>query len=230
MAISYEGAGTVTIQTAANPSVGLPSGIQANDICLWQTLNRAAGNHTYPAAWTKVVQFGAGVNTLDQSWAWKRMAGGESGNETVTISGTSLKESRISLWRGARTSGNPYEATASTISVSPNSTVNPLAVSITDAADMIVGFMAIANDVVLDPMSGGSGVGTVTEAYEHPTITGADGNLVCDYAFATATGAVDLGFDIIATAEYWIAFTIALTPPAAGGPPKGSLILLGVGY
>jgi len=217
--VTMEASGNVTSQTAADPSCALPSGIKEGDIGLWHTLSKDNVNHDYSGAtgWTKMQQINQ-TTALTHSWAWIRFDGTESGSRTVSISGSALKQCKISLWRGLRASGAPFEAWLKQQGTS--NVINPIAVSITNSTDVIVALIAVADDNhatnAIGPMTGGSGVGTVVEEYEHPTALGNDSNIALHRAPATTTGSVDLGSDGISASEAWITYTIALVPLTCG--------------
>ncbi|HEV8398198.1 MAG TPA: hypothetical protein VGQ18_00015, partial [Gemmatimonadales bacterium] len=219
--IGYRGNGGYAT-TVANPSsCGIPAGTEANDVALWHTLSRDNLAHTYPLGWTKVTQVNEGTG-LTHSWAWKRLAAGESGNLTVTVGGTAAKACRILVFRGVRASGDPYEA-ATTAQATTN-TVDPAAVSINNVGALIVALMGIGDDNTVAGGYGGTvglnyygtAVGSPWQVFDFTTTLGSDLNLAWAYARATSTGpfptSVDFGWRGMAASDPWITFTVALVP------------------
>jgi outer membrane protein assembly factor BamB len=224
-AVTYEAIGAVTSTEANNPSCALPAptgGILANDVGIWHSVSYDANDHVYPAGWTKASLVRQGTApALVHSWAWKRFAGGETGSQTVTIAHTgteAAKQCRISVFRGVRTTVDPHEVSA--LAQGTSTTIDPDPVSVTTKGGSVVTLTAIASANVLGAMSGGSGVGTVTEAYsdEYAAPSGLDTSLIHRRAAPTTTGSVDLGSATITGSARWIAFTIAFGPAEATGP------------
>jgi hypothetical protein len=237
MAIAIASSGTVAVTaTSTTLTVALPPGIAANDICLWHThTQKSTLAHVYPGGWTVV---GPILNellssrTMQLSFAWQRMAGGESGNVAVSHGGnsTAVLMSAISLWRGVSTNGNPYSTQVSTVANS--SIYNTKGLTLSDTNHVCVYLMSNADDAAaMTGLSSQIGMEAITQAYNTESALGNGAILAMEYAQATSSGVVQGGTCRMATVEIWSAFEIALvasTEVAATYDAPVSFSLMGV--
>ena len=237
MAVTFSTHGGVasTINSSAL-AVTLPAGIVADDICLWHThVQKSTLTHTYPGDWTvvgPVLNQAVSTRTLGLSFAWKRMAGGETGEVTVANgTSTAVTMSAISLWRGVSTTGTPYETQVST-SDNNSSLFTTEGLAIADADRMCVYLISIADDqATMSSLSSQSGMDPLTVAYNTEVTLGGGSILGMQFAQALSSGTVQGGTERHGTAEVWSAFEVALiasTVTAPFNPNPQSFLLCGV--
>lgn len=115
---TYVAAGTLAQSaTTPNPTLSIPyyAGLAANDIAIIMCGGYpGSGTYTFPAVsgWTLANDTSSdpGFGTTQQGIYWRRLDGGESGNVSVALTGSSDTALGIMFGiRGCITSGTPYE-------------------------------------------------------------------------------------------------------------------------
>lgn len=105
-----------TGSTSVAPSY--PGGIANNDIAILFAFTHGTTNDlTFPSGWTKVGTFSEAGEGSRGAWAWRRLSGSESGAQTVS-GGSSSMCGAISVFRGVRTSGDPYDVADGGLTIS----------------------------------------------------------------------------------------------------------------
>lgn len=237
MAITLASSGTVASTESTALAVTLPPGIEANDICLWHThAQKSTFAHAYPVGWTipvgTILNEAVSTRTLGISFAWQRMAGGESGQVSVTHGGasTSVVMAAISLWRGVSTgSVSPYSTLASTTANS--SLYNTEGLALSDTNHVCVYLMSIADDqATMSSLSSQVGLDPLTIGYNTEVALGGGSILGMQYAQATSSGTAQGGTERHGTVEVWSAFEIALmaSTDVPLFTPPGNFCLMGI--
>ena len=211
---AYAGAGAAANAAAGSINVPYPASIAANDILLLHVLTKDNVEINTPSGWSQDGTNGARNqgSTIRSEWFWKRADGTETGNLSVSkASGTTLLFGRMYRFTGCITSGTPFDVSGQN-GLGANATVTPTDLDPPDAQDrLMVVLLAVGNDLVT-PGNYTGGTATVTEQTEAETNTGTDGTLQIATATHTADTLFDFGTMTLASANAWIAFTLALLP------------------
>jgi hypothetical protein len=165
----------------------------------------------------------AGAKSINQSWYWKRMSGGESGSVIVMIPANDiLKMGVMSVWRGVKNDGNPIRRSMPSLDYGINPQVNPATIAPDpdadppipgpEAGDIFVSLFSIADDNVLGTMVDGVNVESVINAYNQKSTLGGDAVLALQYARVPETGLADLGSYTMSAKDPWVVSSILLIP------------------
>jgi hypothetical protein len=152
--------------------VPYPAGILENDIVLLHVVHRpplGTAAISTPAGFTSISNTTMnGIANSRHAICWKRCTGSESGTVAVSVSGGSSGSNSIigimSLWRGCKTSGNPYEGLAT--SNGSDGTMESPAVITTGANRRILHFLGHGGAETETPAVG------YTEEYSETTLLG----------------------------------------------------------
>jgi hypothetical protein len=220
-AVKFVAAGSVASGTGAITPV-LPSGIATNDILLLaiETGNEAISiSNQNGGTWTEVTNSPQGTGGTRLTVFWSRYNGTQ-GNPTTSDSGNH-QLGRITAFRGAATSGNPWdvtaggvESTSDTSGAIPGTTTtvgNTLVVAIiaTDLPDATgtANFSSWAN----------GNLTAVTERTDNTTNSGNGGGLGIATGLKATAGAYGNTTVTLANSAVKGMMSIALKPPGGGG-------------
>ena len=192
----------------------MPTGIQNNDVAIMPVMvNAQPASLAASAGWT---EFGVTISNTNQStwWYWKRLTGSE-GNPTLT-SGTSFNTSlggyaRLYIFRGCRTSGDPFEVVTMNGTPTTSTTPGSAAITTTGPDRLAVCFALVDDDNTW--ASGNPPSGWRTCGYLASSTTGGDAmfDAICQTVpTATTVAAVNVG--TMSAADYWRTMTLALIP------------------
>ena len=135
-AVAFVGCGAASAVGSGNmTSVGIPSGIQNNDILITYVHTRDNVDSSMPADWTNNVA-GNGNTTNRLEIFWKRTAGSESA-PTVTHSGGNSSIATMCAFRGVDTADSPFNAVGS-VQSNAGSPISTAAISTTVNNAMII--------------------------------------------------------------------------------------------
>lgn len=197
--------GTFVEGVGGNATVGYPASPQADDIIF--LFVHANSSPTIGSVTGSFSAVGAQVDsgTHGARLYWLRATGSETGNVTVTISGNTVSGAVMSLFRGAITSGTPYEDYDTAASTGSTST----SASITTSVDETLGIRWGGNVNA----SAGNPPDGWDERFENTASGGADMTIdtnTIETATTEAATSRSLGSSMA-----WIVLTLALKPPAA---------------
>lgn len=143
-AVSYVGAGgAVKVASGNMVSVGVPVGIQNNDILIVIVHSRDNVNSTMPAGWTQKVEDNGSTTNRLEVW-WKRTTGTESA-PTVTRPGGNSAIARMHAFRGLAESGDPFNVVG-TVQRNTGSPISTAAITTTVDRAMILHLFGSQDD------------------------------------------------------------------------------------
>lgn len=199
---SYIGNGGIAASdNSATVAVPFPS-LQANDILLLQLLSAENDTHQQPTGFTSIGTINQSTQQTS-SWWWKRAAGTESGNLTCSRSNSGDAFFGImSCWRGAVTSGTPFNSAGPT-SADSNS---PSSSTITPTYDYatVICLVNEENNIAIGTISG------FTEAFDVASGTGDDAEFSANYIQQTTKAQVSAATGSISPGQSWATITLAL--------------------
>lgn len=135
-AISFVSCGaTVKVGSGNLTSIGVPPGIQNNDILVVFLHSRDNVNATMPGDWMQAVEGNGNINNRLEAW-WKRTTGTESA-PTITHSGGNSSIGKMCAFRGVVEAGSPFDAVGS-VQGNTGSTITTAAIATTASGAMIV--------------------------------------------------------------------------------------------
>lgn len=181
-AISFVNCGTAVAVGSGNmASVGIPAGIQNNDILVAYIHTRDNNDSSMPVDWTNNTQ-GNGNTTNRLELFWKRTTGTES-DPTITHSAGDSSIAQICAFRGAIVSGDPFNALGSVQSNS-GSPISTSAITTANDGNMILHIFGSQ-----DNNNWGSYTGTAsTEASLNRNTVGSDNSLGITYGVQASAG------------------------------------------
>jgi hypothetical protein len=217
--------GTIAVSTSGSVSPTIPTH-QTDDILvcavtIWAPNTASAiADIPTPSGWTKAdsqLFFVDIVRDGEIAWFWRRATGA---GTTVTFTrgsgwdtGTDTNFSaRAYVIRGCITSGNPWDALASTQGVNANG--NAPAVTVSGSERTVIQFLTRQDDYVTAPSMSGWTAGTAVE-----TTTGTDASF---HTFRKAnvssstTGDAITQEDVAASGAGWACVGVSFKPPATG--------------
>jgi hypothetical protein len=103
----------------------LPGSIAVNDIVTLTLYKENTAAITWPSGFTQVTTVALAGANMQQAWAWKRMAGGESGTVTASWTGSVFRCGQASRITGGVTSGDPFGTNFTTVVNETASTTCP---------------------------------------------------------------------------------------------------------
>lgn len=199
--------------SAADPPVAYPAGLQAGDIALLHAYiddPGGANSIATPAGWTLIAHE---LQNADASTAnalyWKRLTGSESGTVSITSgSGHAATDSFcgvMSIWRGCIASGTPYEGLAN--NTGGSTTLTGAAVTTTGANRRVLHFGGHSGTATATPAA------TWTEVYDYETNSGSPNAGVKCYAIEAASAStVGPATHTLSIGRGWQVIAIALIP------------------
>lgn len=224
MAISFVNVGTIALVGSGDLIPGIPASIANNDILICTLHQRENVVSTITAGWTlKVSGNGDTINRLSV-W-WKRTTGSESAPTITHLAGDS-SIAAITAWRGAVTSGDPFDVVG-TVQNNAGSPISTTSVTtVTNNAMVLHSFGSADNNT----WGTYTGVPT-TQVFQQANTTGADDSLAMTYGVKTPAGATGaagatqatLGPDTGVSVQY----ALKPEPPPAG--VANSLAMMGCG-
>lgn len=135
-AISFVSCGTTVKAGSGNlASIGIPSGIQNNDILVVFLHSRDNVNAAMPAGWAQTAEGNGNGNNRLEAW-WKRTTGTESA-PTITHSGGNSSIGKMCAFRGVVEAGSPFDAVGS-VQGNTGSTITTAAIATIASGAMIV--------------------------------------------------------------------------------------------
>lgn len=204
----FGSAGASAAALAAQLDVPYPSGVAANDVLILFAMTRDTVDIATPAGFAE-----GGSRTqgnLRAEWFWKRAAGGESGNLTITkASGANLFFARMYRFTGVRTSGDPHEGAA--VASAGTKLLTPADVTTTGTDRRIVVLTALEDDLDVAGYAGGTAA-VPEDVAEAKTPLGTDGTLGLASIARSAAETFDVGTQTIAFNRSHVLFTFALVP------------------
>lgn len=143
-AATFVAAGTARMVGSGNmTSVGIPAGIQNNDILIVVVHSRDNVNSTMPTDWTQKVEGNGNTTNRLEVW-WKRTSGTESA-PTVTHIGGNSAIARMYAFRGVITSGDPFDVVG-IVQNNSGSPISTAAIITTINGDMILHLFGSQDD------------------------------------------------------------------------------------
>src|SRR5688500_18632678 len=185
MAIQHRASSAVVTQSAANPSVAMPSGTVQNDIMVGVGYFKDNVVSTMPAGWALKTSVNNGTINRIEVW-WKRAGAGEAGPYTVTHSGTLAKKFFISSFSGCVTSGDPFGHFSAAKANTSSLTITADACTPTTADRMILFACGYGDDWTGIGLGSGSNP-TFAQAQALSDATGTDSSIALDYGLKTDT-------------------------------------------
>jgi hypothetical protein len=195
-----------------------PVGVAADDIAILEAMiwdSTAANGINVPSGWTAVFNGQLGGSTASAHGVfWKRCAGTESGTQGITAtSGHAATDTFcgiMSIWRGCKASGDPYEGLATnSSSASGGNSVNMrgAAVTTTGANRRVVHYCANGRAESATPAAGW------TENYDAATTNGTpDGSVHMYSKEKAAAGTEAAATHTLSGSRAWQTVAFALIP------------------
>ena len=187
--VTFQAAGAVAAAASGSVTPALPTGWAANDIwlCLVASLDNV--NSTLPAGWTAIdagTNNGAGLRT---TLYWRRAVAGDTAPKVTHSAGSGISAVIIG-YRGAITSGSPFDVNQAVFVKTPASTTNNFSngMTTTVAGDMIVLLSGVGGRATSATYTG---LPTPTERVDGPNAYSRPEVVIADFVLATAgaTGA-----------------------------------------
>jgi hypothetical protein len=220
--MAYRSSSNVTGTGVATVNVPVPSGAAANDIAILVVNIDGTGHGTitWPSGFTLL--FKTEVASPDghtQGIAWKRLTGADSGNYTVSWTGSNDVIGQCNLFSGRHTSNPPVASQASnTSSNSSPISVGAATVTAVTGDDLLwAGGLDMNSNITTTSCAAPS---TYTERQDSNHLWCALSTATKDNVSAGATGTVTGTFTTTTTAG-WLAHLVRI-PAAASGP--GSVV------
>lgn len=210
MAVGYRSSSSsgASDSFAASRNVPVPTGAAAGDIAIlvleqWESANPTV---TWPTGFTQCVNMVSGSQKLKA--AWKRLTGADTGNYTITWTGSQWNQGQCILITGAVTTGDPIGANVNTASGS-TSTVPTTTLTVADAAGF-VHLVANENSATKTPPT------SFTEVQ--------DANyLSINYRMPGAAGTYSASGGTLSAATLALAALLAISPDTGGSPSEVTL-------
>jgi len=205
---SYIGNGGIAASdNSATVAVPYPS-LQANDILILQLLSAGSGSDTHqtPSGFTEILAQTNQSTNMDVSFWWKRAVGTESGNLTCTRSlSNDAFFGIMSCWRGAVTSGTPFNAAASIVT-GRSASASSSAITPSYDYSRIICLLSVEDNLGNGTFAGGN----YAENFDLSTSTGDDAEFsACSFAQTTAAEEAARTSTIGGT-DSWATCTLAL--------------------
>jgi hypothetical protein len=190
---TYIGAGALVARTGTgSANIPYPTGIQANDILVIVS-EASDGGIGAPPGWTQRANNTLGSSGTICSVAWKRATGSESGSFSVDDGGGVIDHwmARMFCFRGAVTSGDPFNASSTSSSAASTSVTFP---TVTTTADncLILNCLTWADDDA-GPLAGAptnASLANLTERADGGALNGNGGGIVLITGEKATAGAV----------------------------------------
>lgn len=185
-AVSFVACGTaVKVSDGSMTSVGIPAGIQNDDILVTYVHSRDNANSSMPADWTNKLQ-GDGNPANHLEIFWKRTSGLES-PPTVThsraVSGGGPAIARMCAFRGVDTAGDPFNA-AGSVQNNAGSPISTAAIVTTVTNAMILHVFGSSDDNAWGSLTGTP----ATFAAQDANTLGSDNSSGLAYGVLAAAG------------------------------------------
>jgi hypothetical protein len=192
-----------------------PVGIQANDIAIIHALIVDSSNAnalTVPSGFTLIdnVPLHSDVSTTSGTGIfWRRLDGSETGSVSITtvsgVQSTDTLAAGMSIWRGCKTTGDPYEGAAMARSISPSLTGS--AVTTLGFSRRVLNFGATYTTASATPASGW------TEQYDYLAEAGTgEGSLSMFSKERVGAGTESAAVHALDASRRWVTFSLALIP------------------
>lgn len=187
---------------AASRTVPVPAGAAAGDIAIlvleqWESGNPAV---TWPTGFTQIVNLASGSQKLKA--AWKRLTGADSGNYTISWTGSQWNQGQCILLTGAAASGDPIGSNVNTATGSTTS-IATTSLTVSDAAGFV---HVVANE----------NSATKTAPTNFTEVQDAN-YLAINYRLPNASGTYSAAGGTLSTATLGLAALIAISPDTGGG-------------
>lgn len=218
--ITYVGAGAMDSDTTTTDSIApLPASTATDDILLVYCWVRNTGDTTAVSGYTQVAQ--VDTSTGSHSLFWKRHDGSE-GSATCNKSASADSRARQFAFRGAITSGDPWDALGS-FQTTGSEPVSLTGITAGNDGDWIIMFGGYEDDDTASIVVTGTDPAAYTEVYAE-SATGADGAIVMAYGERTtagASGTVTVDFNV-ALSDQFAGILMALQPVSFSIPSTPS--------
>lgn len=192
MAITFVAQATPTGGDTAAPSIGVPSGVQANDIVVVILWTPTVTTITPPSGFAYADGFPSSVGSNTTHVFWKRLTGADSGTYDFTSSANTWHSRGAYAFRGVVSSGDPWETDFGQAQASSSASANV-------NMDVIVpNSMGI---LLCGAWSGDEGTWTIPSGWTAPSGTFPGANFNFTYKLLTTAGNTG---------------SVALTAPNAG--------------
>ena len=221
---TFFGAGTGVSEAAGASALtpGYPASTQANDIAIAQAISNLSNTITCATSGWASVHASANSN-MSVGFFWKRLTGGDASPQidfSAASSGTDGHSARVLVYRGVRTSGDPYTQVLNT---STSNTATPATNAITtgDTDCLVVNLLSIDDNSawsVAPPPAGGWCSTRSTTRADGPDAKHTPISLSVPTS-GTVVGAATIG--TIASAEITRSITFDLVGAAGGGASAG---------
>lgn len=191
--------------------VAYPAGVAENDIAFLHALmhdSTTVNSLVTPSGWNVVDTEKLDGTGVEQGVYWKRLDGSETG--TVEINATSAHQATdclcgvISVWRGCKDTGTPYEGLAN--NTGTGTSMSGAAVTTSGVNRRVLNFCACADNTL------SSAGGSYSEDYDLTTDSGADGGLKLYSIERPGAGSHAGTTHTLAASELWQVMSIALIP------------------
>lgn len=206
MAVAFRSSSTTGVGDSfvTTLNVPVPSGAATNDFALlaieqWESANPTV---TWPSGFTQVINQVSGSQKL--KIAWKRLTGADSGNYSVTWTGSQWSQGQCILLTGGKLTGDPIGA--NTVTGTATSTSVPSLSTGSLAFEPFLGhFVANENSATGTPPT------NFTETQEA-------NYLKSNYRVPASTGVQTASGGTLSTSTLLLAALIAVEPEPTGGP------------
>lgn len=226
MAVAFVNVGAA-VGNAAAITPALPASLQNDDILLGIGETAAqdfpAGTPYPPTGWAHVTLSPVTNDSSTRLFViWKRVVGGEAAASWGDSGDHNIGQ--IIAYRGCKTSGNPWNTTASGFdSTLDNSAQWPT--STTTADNCLILFIGgWSDDFATGALSGGTGLGAFTERIDFVSAAGNDGAIFLAEATKAAAGSVGQPSATLTGSATKAMLVVALEPAAAAAVPP-SLVM-----
>jgi hypothetical protein len=190
---TYIGAGALVARTGSgSANIPYPAGIQANDILVIVS-EASDGGLGAAGGWIQKANNALGSSGTICSVAWKRATGSEAGNLSHDDGGGAIDHwiARMFCFRGAVTSGDPFNASSTSNSAASSSVTFP---TVTTTADdcLILNCLTWADDDA-GPLAGtptNASLANVTKRADGGAVNGNGGGIVLITGEKPTAGAV----------------------------------------
>jgi hypothetical protein len=227
MALPAYAAAGAGVRDSDGPLVPYPTGISAGDLLVLQCVGRTVDTWTTPTGWTLLYgpDNSTGAIQNEQVIFVKSATGSESGSLQLAgpLNDCEARMYRFTGWANATPIADNFEAGA-TANGTDNSIEIP-SVTTTGTDELVVAFIAIADDNAVASATGETG-GDYTEAVaEYTQTTGDDVCMQLQTAGKAAAGTISGGVVSMAASDPWVVRAFAIKSTA--GAPTVTTTLLG---
>lgn len=196
-------------------TVEYPAGLMAGDIAFIHVLSLSALGtaHTIDTpsgGWAEISQQQlATIGYYRQAVFWLRLTGSESGSVTVTRSGSNPPISDtlagvMSIWRGAKVAGTPYESVGNNTALSANMAGSSVTTSVDNC--VILNFCGCDDDTLSTEASGWD------EEYDYVSALAVDHGMKLYSILKATAGTLAAATHTLAASERWQVISLSLIP------------------